>query len=162
MKDLLEPVRLRGDLSVAITNVHTGRVTRQHIRNTITYAGMNSALYLWSQDGITASDYQIAALVPGKSPTPPTHGDLAVIDPITSGDWIALTGANRTVVPSTGELIITATLDTLHGNVSAPDALCEVGLVLGNGALFARQVHTAFQKTNAFTFTYTWRIAMTA
>jgi hypothetical protein len=154
-------VRLRGDLTVEICHTPTGQITRQHVRNTITYDGLNSSLYLWAQDGITPSDYQIATLVPGTNSQPPTRGDTGVISPIIVGDWITLTAGNRLVSPATGELIITATLGNAQGNV-APNSLTEVGLLLGNGNLFARQIHPAFAKTNAFTLTYTWRIAVTA
>ena len=154
-----EKVRLRGDLTVTAENVLTGRLTRYHIRNTITYDGLNSALYLWAQDGVTAADYRIVSLVPGKNSTPPTRGDLSVVDPVGAGDRIALTAANRSVSASTSELVITGTLSTAQANGLT---LCEIGLVLGNGSLFARQVHPNFTKTNAFTLTYTWRIATTA
>lgn len=154
-------VRLRGDLTLEICHTPSGRITRQHVRNTITYDGLNSSLYLWAQDGITPSDYQIATLVPGTNNQPPTRGDTSVISPIVAGDWITLAAGNRLVSPATGELIITATLGNAQGNVS-PSQLTEVGLLLGNGSLFARQVHPGFAKTNAFTLTYTWRIAVTA
>jgi hypothetical protein len=158
----LEKMKLRGDLTLTITNVITGRVTRQHVRNTITYAGMNSALYLWTQDTGAVTDYRITQLVPGTNSSRPTRGDLSVVAPVDTASRITLSASNRSVVPATGELIITATLDTTQGNVTPPLALCEVGLVLGNGDLFARQVHAPFQKTNAFTLTYSWRIAVTA
>jgi hypothetical protein len=152
-----ESVRLRGDLTVIITHALTGRQTRHHIRNTITYSGLNSALYAWSQDTGTANDYRIVSLVPGSNSTPPSRGDTAVISP--APITIPLTIANRTVSSATGELVLTGTLGTGDNNGII---LNEVGLVMGNGALFARQVHPDFTKTNAFTLTYTWRIAVTA
>jgi hypothetical protein len=150
-------VRLRGDLSIEITDVQTGRVQRHHVRNTITYNGLNSSLYLWAQDGINPSDYRITKLVPGTNSTPPTRGDIGVIGTI--GVTVPLSAANRAVVPATGELVITATLGTGDANGST---LCEVGLLLDNNQLFARQIHPSFLKTVAFTLTYTWRIAVTA
>lgn len=154
-----DKIRLRGDLTVTITNVLTGHTSRRHVRNTITYNGLNSSLYLWAQDGISVTDYQIAELVPGKNSTPPTRGDLGVVDPVDTADRLPLTSANRTVSPATGELVISATLGTGQANGLT---LCEVGLILGNGQLFARQVHPNFTKSSAFTLTYTWRIAVTA
>lgn len=151
--------RLRGDLTIEITDVRTGWVRKHHVRNTITYYGLNSSLYLWSQDGINPADYRITQLQAGTNSTPPSRGDIAVIQPATSG-LIALVAANRAVVPATGELVITATLGTSQGNDTSP--LCEVGLLLANNQLFARQVHPAFLKTTSFTLTYTWRIAVTA
>jgi len=162
MNEQLEKMKLRGDLTLTMTNIITGRVTRQHIRNTITKDGLNSALHLWSQDTGSPADYRIVTLVPGTNAQPPSRGDTAVLSPIASGDWLTLASGNRNLVEATGELIITATLGASQGNVTPPLALCEVGLVMGNGQLFARQVHSAFQKTNAFTLTYTWRIAVTA
>lgn len=149
-------VRLRGDLSIEITDVNTGRVRRHHVRNTITYDGLNSSLYLWAQDGINPADYRITQLQAGTNNTPPSRGDIAVISPVAT---IALASANRAVVPATGELVITATLGTGAANGST---LCEVGLLLTNNQLFARQIHPAFLKTSSFTLTYTWRIAVTA
>ena len=154
-----DKVRLRGDLTVTMTNVSTGREVRHHVRNTITYDGLNSALYLWAQDSITAADYQIVKLVPGLNATPPTRGDVSVVNPVAAGNQIPLTSANRSLSAATGELTISGTLGTTQANGLT---LCEIGLVLGNGSLFARQVHPNFTKTSSFTITYTWRIAVTA
>jgi hypothetical protein len=151
--------KLRGDLTIVITNVITGRQTRHHVRNTITYDGLNSALYLWAQDAITVTDYRIVKLVPGTNPTPPTRGDVSVIAPVLGAD-INLTAPDRSISPATGELIITGTLPQV--SPANGSTLTEVGLVLGNGQLFARQIHPAFLKQIAFTLTYSWRIAMTA
>ena len=148
--------RLRGDLTIEITDVRTGRVRRHHVRNTITYDGLNSSLYLWAQDGINPADYRITKLQAGTNSTPPSRGDIAVISSVAT---IPLVTANRAVVPATGELVITATLGTGAANGST---LCEVGLLLANNQLFARQIHPAFLKTSSFTLTYTWRIAVTA
>lgn len=148
--------RLRGDLTIEITDVRTGRVRRHHVRNTITYDGLNSSLYLWAQDGINPADYRITQLQAGTNSTPPSRGDIAVISSVAT---VPLVTANRAVVPATGELVITATLGTGDANGST---LCEVGLLLANNQLFARQIHPAFLKTSSFTLTYTWRIAVTA
>jgi len=148
--------RLRGDLTIEITDVRTGRVRRHHVRNTITYDGLNSSLYLWAQDGINPADYRITQLQAGTNSTPPSRGDIAVISSVAT---VPLVTANRAVVPATGELVITATLGTGAANGST---LCEVGLLLANNQLFARQIHPAFLKTSSFTLTYTWRIAVTA
>ena len=154
-----ERAKLRGDLTIVIKNVITNRETRYHVRNTITYDGLNSALYLWAQDAIVVTDYRLVKLVPGTNATPPSRGDLSVIAPVGVSDQIALTAANRTVSPATGELVITGTLGTGQANGIT---LTEIGLVMGNGSLYARQVHPGFLKSIAFTLTYSWRIAMTA
>lgn len=152
-------LKLRGDLSLEITNVNSGTIRRIHVRNTITYDGLNSALYLWAQDAIVVTDYRLVKLVPGTNGTPPTRGDLGVIAPVVGAD-INLLAANRTVTPAIGELVITGTLPTV--SPANGSTLTEVGIVMGNGGLFARQVHPGFLKSIAFTLTYTWRIAMTA
>jgi hypothetical protein len=108
---------------------------------------------------MSVADYRIVKLVPGLDATPPTRGDLSVVDPVAVGNQINLTSANRALSAATGELVITGTLGTTQANGLT---LCEIGLVLGNGSLFARQVHPNFTKTSAFTLTYTWRIAVTA
>lgn len=154
-----EKFKLRGDLTLLLHYEKTGRQVRHHIRNTITYDGLNSSLYLWAQDGIVVTDYRIVTLTPGTNATPPTRGDLSVISPV-AGASVSLTAANRTVSPATGELIITATLPLI--SPANGSTLSEVGLELGNGQLFARQIHPAFLKTVAFTLTYTWRLAVTA
>jgi len=150
---------LRGDLLIVVHDAAPGRVVRRIIkRNTITYAGLNSALYLWAQNGIVPTDYQFAKLVPGTNATPPTRGDLAMGAPLGPSDQIVLAPANRVVSPSTGELIVSGTLGTGQANGST---LTEIGIELGNASLFARQIHPGFPKTIAFTVTYTWRVAMT-
>ena len=154
-----EGVRLRGDLTLVMRHVASGRETRLHVRNTITYAGLQSPLYLWAQDGVTLSNYQITRLVPGRTATPPTRGDTGVLDPVAEADQIPLVGINRAVDPVRHELTITGTLGVDQANGST---LCEIGLVMSNGDLFARQIHPNFSKTNAFTLTYTWRIALSA
>jgi hypothetical protein len=152
--------KLRGDLQIETWRPGDKRPLRRYaLRNQITYNGFNSPLYLWSQDSGNPSDWRIVKLVPGTNGTPPTIGDLALGSPLGPADEIHLTAANRTVVPASGELIITGTLTTLQAN---GHSLREVGLFLGNGQLFARQVYPVIAKTGAITVTYTWRIAVTA
>jgi len=150
--------RLRGDITIIQTDVATGQQRRVSVRNTITYDGLNSALYAWAQDGVTANDFRITQLAVGTNGTPPTHGDVGCYAPVV-GAAINLDATMREVVAATGELVITATLP----KVSAANgfALTEVALMLGNGDCFARQVHPAFDKTVAFTLTYIWNIALT-
>jgi hypothetical protein len=151
--------RLRGDLELRIQHSESGKERRINVRNQITYDGLNSMLWLWAQDGVVASDYQMQKLVPGTNATPPTRGDLAVLSPVPLADQITLFAPNRTVSTGTGELIITGTLTNAQANGFA---LAEIGVTLGNGQLFARQVHPTFNKTAAFTLTYTWRFAVTS
>lgn len=132
---------------------------RYALHNQITYNGFNSPLYLWTQDSGTPTDWRLVKLVPGTNGTPPTIGDLALGSPLGVADEMALVAADRTVVPASGELVITGTLTTLQ---AVGESLREVGLFLGNGQLFARQVHPVITKTGAITVTYTWRIAVTA
>lgn len=152
--------KLRGDIQIEVWRQGAERPLRRYaIRNQITYNGYNSPLYLWTQDVGTPADWQMAKLVPGTNGTPPTIGDVALGSPLGPADEIVLSALNRTVVPSSGELVITGTLTTLQAN---GQDLREVGLFLGNGQLFARQVYPSIPKTGAITVTYTWRIAVTA
>lgn len=165
LKSLLAPplapqFRLRGDIQIELWRPGAERPLRRYaIRNQITYSGYNSPLYLWTQDVGVPTDWQMVKLVPGTNGTPPTIGDVALGSPLGPTDEIVLAAPNRTVVPASGELIITGTLTTLQAN---GQDLREVGLILGNGQLFARQVYPTISKTGAITVTYTWRIAVTA
>ncbi len=157
MKDL---AKIRGDLQITVRRALDDVILRRFaIRNQITYNGINSPIFLWSQDGIVVTDFRITSLVAGSGTTPPTKGDIALAIPIGPG-VITLGATNRTQSPATAELIITA-------DWPAPSAvdgfsLSEVGLVLGNGQLFARQVHPTIAKTSLITVSYSWRLALTA
>jgi hypothetical protein len=153
-------VKLRGDIQIDIYRDGASRPLRRYaIRNTIVYGGLNSPLYLWSQDTGTAADWRLVKLIPGTVGTPPTVGDVALGGALGPSDEINLVAANRTVVPASGELIITGSLTTTQ---AVGQDLREIGLFMGNGQLFARQVHPVIQKTGAITVTYTWRIGVTS
>jgi hypothetical protein len=151
-------VRLRGDLQITITNVQTQRERRFTVRNTITYDGLNTPLFLWAPDGVTLSDYAIAQLRAGESTVPPSRGDVGLGSPFV-GAVIVLGAPNRTRSTATGEVVITAQFGTGDANGAH---LTEAGLFLGNGSLFARQIHPRFDKTSAFVVAYNWRLAVTA
>jgi hypothetical protein len=155
-------LKLRGDLTVTVTRVSDGFQRTHGVRNTITYDGRNSPLYLWAPDGVTVADYAIETLRTGTSTTPPTAGDTSLGAPLAGGPTggiITLTSLDRTRSPATGELVITAELDTAHANGSV---LTEAGLYLANGQLFSRQIHTAITKNSGFTVSYTWILGLTA
>ena len=154
--------RFRGDLQVEIHRADGSFLRRYVVKNLISYNGLNSPLYLWAQDGITVTDYQIAQLATGTGGVPPTRGDIGLNAPLgggPTGGIILLAAPNRTPSPATGELVITASLDINHANGFT---LLEAGLILGNAQLFARQVHPAIPKTALITVSYTWRIAVTS
>lgn len=152
-------MKLRGDIQIEIHRAGESRPLRRYaIRNTIVLGGLNSPLYLWSQDTGSPSDWRIVSLIPGTVGTPPTSGDVTLMGPLSS-DVINLTSTDRTVLPASGELVIRGTLTT---GQAVGQTLREIGLFLGNGQLFARQVHPAIEKTGAITVTYTWRIAVTS
>lgn len=150
------PLRVRGQIQLTIRHAD-GRVRRIVVKNTITYAGCNALLFLLAQSSGNAADWKLARLIPGRNATPPTVGDLAVIDPVASPDQVVLTNPDLVVSTATGELVVTGTLQTSQANGST---LREVGLVLANGWLFARQIHPAVDKDSSISITYTWRIAM--
>ncbi len=156
-KDLL---RLRGDIQIEIRRAGEERPLRRYaIRNTIVLGGLNSPLYLWSQDTGSPTDWRIVRLIPGTVGTPPTTGDISLLGALPLADYINLTPADRTVLPASGELVIRGVLST---GQAVGQTLREIGLFLGNGQLFARQVHPAIQKTGSISVTYTWRIAVTS
>jgi len=126
-------------------------------RNQITYNGANSALFLWTQDTGVWADWQFTKLVPGTSGVPPTAGDPGVGSPVSLGDQIILSSANRPVSTATSEVIITGSLSLVQANGVN---LREVGLILGNGQLFARQIYPVIAKNGSITVTYTWRISV--
>lgn len=151
--------KLRGDLQIDVYDVQRQRPLRKYaIRNTIVYDGLNSPLYLWSQDTGSPTDWRLTKLVPGTNGTPPTVGDVGLGAPLGPSDEMPMTASNRTVVPALGELVLTTTLSTSQAN---GQTLREVGLFMGSGLLFARQIHPAIDKNGAITITYTWRLAIT-
>lgn len=153
-----ERLPLRGDLQLEVRK--GSRVVRRiALRNTITYQGRNSLLYLLGQTIGTPGDWRMDRLVPGTNGTPPTVGDIAMGAPLGISDQLILAPSNLTISPATGELIVVATLDTTQGNGST---LREAGIQLANGQLFARQVHPAVPKDALLTVTYTWRVATTS
>lgn len=158
LDSLLPPV---GSIQIDVRDVrYPGRKPRRYATfNTIVYNGMNSPLYLWSQDTGSPTDWRIVKLTPGTNGTPPTYGDVGLGASLGGPADINLTSANRQVVASTGELIITGTLGTGQAN---GQSLREIGLFMGSGALFARQVHPQIDKTGSITVTYTWRLAITS
>ena len=157
--DAVSRMKLRGDIQIEIRREGEARPLRRYaIRNTIVLGGLNSPLYLWSQDTGSPTDWRITTLTPGTVGTPPTTGDINLLGGLVA-DQITLTSSDRAVLAATGELVITATLGTAR---AVGQMLREVGLFLGNGQLFARQVHPVIEKTNAITVTYTWRIAVTS
>lgn len=152
-------MELRGDLEIIIRESDSRREIKRFLkRNTITYNGLNSALYLWSQEGITAADFRFTKLVPGTNASPPSRGNLAVGAALPLADHVVLGAGDRVVAPTVGELVVTGTLTSGQGNCYN---ICEIGLLLANGQLFARQVHPVFAKTIAFTVGYTWRFRVT-
>lgn len=152
--------KLRGDLQVDVYNVKKQcRVRTYAMRNTIVYDGLNSPLYLWSQDTGSPTDHRLVKLVSGTNGTPPTVGDTGLGAPLGGADEMPMTASNRTVVPALGELVLVTTLSTTQAN---GQTLREVGIFMGNGLLFARQIHPAIDKNGAITVTYTWRLAVTS
>ena len=154
-----DPLPLRGQIEVVVRR--DDRIVRRiAVRNTIVYVGQVALLQLLRQalGGSAAMGGSPGHLVPGSNGTPPTVGDIALGAPLGGSDQIALTDPNLSLNSPARELVVSGTLSTSQGNGST---LREVGLVLANGDLFARQVHPAVSKTNLLTVTYTWRVAIT-
>lgn len=149
--------QLQGFIEVVAVRARDGKVLRRiDVQNTITYAGIGAVLFLFSQDGVTLTDFQLASLRVGTNATPPTKGNTALGTQVFSK---ALGPSNRLRSLPTGELVLSTQLTTSEAN---GNTLTEAGLFLGNGQLFARQVHPAIAKTSSITVSYNWRIAVTA
>jgi hypothetical protein len=157
---LAERARTTGQIELVVRRGDV-EVLRIAVKNTIVYGGRTALLLLLQQalGGPAAMGGTPGHLVPGTNGTPPTVGDLALGAPLGGSDQIALTAPNLSVNGPSGEIVVTGTLSTTQGNGST---LREVGLVLANGDLFARQVHPAVSKTALLTVTYTWRVAVTS
>lgn len=158
-----ERADLRGEVTIEVRRAGAPPgerpVRRIVVRNTITYSGLNALLALLAQASITPGDYAARKLVPGTNGTPPTPGDLAMGAAVGGSDQITLGAPNFSLNTPARELIVTGTLSTAQAN---GQTLREIGLVLQNGTVFARQVHPAFEKDGSMSVTYTWRISVTA
>ncbi len=149
---------LRGDVDIFVRSSSTKKlITQYRIRNTIVYDGLNGIIKLLAQNtGTTSTDYQIDSLRVGTGTVGPVRADTALIAEVFS---MSLLDADRVETLATSQLVITKTLEMADGN---GNILTEAGLFLGNGDLFARQIHPAITKTILITVTYQWQISFTS
>lgn len=166
---------VRGDLTVKVRSVHSGRILRTFvIRNTVTYLGMGTLVQLLSQrvsppDNPPAS-LKLAELWVGDGAVAPVRGDTALsMGGAGFRDKIVLTDATKT--PNiAGPIYELRLLATLPASTPANGfTLSEAGLYTAGSLvpvvpqrLFARQIHPAIAKTNAIAIDYDWRISFTA
>ena len=165
---------IRGDLTVKVRSIKSGRVLRTYvIRNTVTYLGMGTVVQLLSQRVAPPDDppasLALAELWVGNGVTPPVRGDTALADGSGFRDKIALTDATKTpnIVGPVYELRLLATLPSI--TPANTFTLTEAGLYTAGSVLpvvtqklFARQIHPAIVKTSAIAIDYDWRISFTA
>lgn len=166
---------IRGDLTVKVRSIKSGRVLRTFvIRNTVTYLGMGTVVQLLSQRVAPPDDppaaLKLAELWVGDGAVPPVRGDTA----LSMGgpgfrDKITLTDATKTpnIVGPIYELRLLATLPSVtpaNGFTLTEAGLYTAGSVvpLVTQKLFARQIHPAIVKTVAISIDYDWRISFTA
>lgn len=154
-RELASGLILRGDLYVTVTRLKDGRQRRIVRKNTITYNGIDTPLFLWAPDGVTLEDYRIKALVIGDDGTPPTRADLALGNQFFSVSVDNALQRTRSV----GQVEVTATIadtDALGNTIR------EFGLLLGNDQLFSRQIITPIPLTGAYSVAVRWRIGTQA
>lgn len=129
--------------------------------NKVVLRGRNAVLFLLAQaSGTTLSDYKLVKLVPGMNSTPVTLADQNVLAPIAEAKHIVLTESSLSLNEAGNSLIVTGTLPSGDGS---GEVLTEAGLLLGNGQLFARMVHSATLPWNGSrSISYTWTIRVTS
>jgi hypothetical protein len=157
---------IRGDLTVKVRSVKSGRLLRTFvIRNTVTYLGMGTVVQLLSQRVAPPDDppasLKLAELWVGDGAVPPVRGDTA----LSMGgpgfrDKITLTDATKTpnIVGPIYELRLLATLPSV--TPANGFTLTEAPPVTQK--LFARQIHPAIVISVAIAIDYDWRISFTA
>lgn len=150
-----EALRLRGDLSVRLTHVKTGRQRTITVQNTITYDGIDSPLYLWAPDGVDPADYAFNLLSVGSNNTPPSRGDVGLYQSFLN---ISIANSGQRV-RSTGQVEVRATISP---GTSVGETIREFGIILVNNNLFARQTTPDIELTGLFTVDVRWRITVSA
>jgi len=165
---------MRGDLTVKVRSVKSGRILRTFvIRNTVTYLGMGTVVQLLSQRVAPPDDppaaLKLAELWVGNGVTPPVRTDTALADLAGFRDKVLLTDATKTpnIAGPVYELRLLATLPSstpANGFTLTEAGLYTAGQVapLITQKLFARQIHPAIVKTIAIAIDYDWRISFTA
>lgn len=167
---------IRGDLTVKVRSVKSGRILRTFvIRNTVTYLGMGTVVQLLSQRTAPPDDapaaLKLAELWVGDGVVAPVRGDTALSGTLAAK--VTLTDATKTpnIVGPIYELRLLATLPATGGVLVDGNGytLTEAGLYTAGSAvplvtqkLFARQIHPAIAKTSAIAIDYDWRISFTA
>ncbi len=155
LRRIVDTLRMRGDLSVRLTNVKTGRQKVITVQNTITYAGIDSPLFLWAPDGVSAADYAFNSLSVGSNGTPPTRGDTSMHAP-----FLAISIANGSQrIRSAGQVEVRATISP---GTATGETIREFGIILVNNSLFARQTTPDIELTGLFTVDVRWRITVGA
>jgi hypothetical protein len=160
---LASQIPIRGDLTVSVRDVKSGRrLRRMEIRNTVTYLGMASLVQLLAQRSADPlpTTFKINELWVGEGNTPPTRGDTALADPLGFAFKVPVTDANK-ILSLTGpfELRIAATLGASSANGKF---LREAALYTAVPSIFARQIHPQIEKTSAIAVDYDWRLSFTA
>lgn len=166
---------MRGDLTVKVRSVQSGRILRTFVvRNTVTYLGMGTVVQLLSQRTAPpdhpAAALKLAELWVGNGVVPPVRGDTQLsMGAPGFRDKITLTDATKTpnIVGPVYELRLLATLPSI--TPANTFFLSEAGLYTAGSVspavaqvLFARQIHPVIEKTAAIAIDYDWRISFTA
>ena len=160
---LSDRIRVRGYIGFTIRDAKTGRVLRRYEdRNTITYLGLSSLIYMWSQRVAdpAPSTFKVTELHVSTGNTAPTAADTNLATP-GSAVVLALTDPSKTVTVAapTFELRLAATLQAGQGNGLT---FKEAGVFLSNGNMIARQIHPNIDKTGAIVIDYDWRLDLVA
>ena len=150
---------MRGDLRLTVRDAITREIKRNLlIKNTITYGALNAILQLISQlTDVAPTDFKIEALQIGTNATAPVRAQTALIAPVLT---LTLSDVAK-IVTNSGpyELRVVTTLGADQCNELT---LCEAGLFMHNGSMFARQTHPPIPKSSAIVIDYDWRIDLTA
>jgi hypothetical protein len=179
-------IPMRGDLRIIVRHAATGAVHwRYEIRNTITYIALKGVVNLIAQKTtlVDPADYKVAWLRVGTGVVAPTRADTNLGIPAPDSVFpllpvsLSLGDVEKVLsVSNPFEMKVLATLPSTEGNGLN---LTEAGLFTRGGTiaqppgeypaasgkypeLFARQIHPAIPKSNAFVIDYDWRIAFTS
>lgn len=159
-------IKLRGDITIRMIEVATGRVLqRVDVRNAIMNGGMQAIAKLLTQNTGTPSSWQVSRLGVSTGTTPAAATQTGLVG---TTKWYAnLSAAGKEIIAGPPLVVSFSTQVT---GIPNGTVITEAGLFLNDGdgtnsnpgTMFARQIHAAVTTAAGVVPDYLWRITLTA